>query len=48
MRILLIGATENEKIPQALRRDHILFDHIPLPGAEPLLCPEDCMTSQSC
>ena len=40
MRVLLIGATENEKIPQALRRDHILFDHIPLPGTEPLLCPE--------
>ena len=40
MRVLLIGATENEKIPQALRHDHILFDHIPLPGTEPLLCPE--------
>ena len=40
MRVLLIGATENEKIPQALRHDHILFDHIPLPGTDPLLCPE--------
>lgn len=40
MRVLLIGATENEKIPQALRRDHILFDHIPLPGTEPLIFPE--------
>lgn len=40
MRVLLIGAAENEKISQALRRDHILFDHIPLPGTEPLIFPE--------
>lgn len=40
MRVLLIGEAENDKIPQALRRDHILYDQIPLPGAEPPLFPE--------
>lgn len=33
MRILVLGGTENEKIPQALRRDRMLFDHLPLPAA---------------
>ena len=41
MRIIVLGGTENEKIPQALRRDHILFDHIPLPNTgDEVLCPE--------
>lgn len=42
MRVLVLGSTENEKIPQALRRDHMLFDHIPLPMAgDTIPCPEE-------
>lgn len=40
MRVLLMGETENEKIPQALRRDHMLYDHVALPTTAPLFFPE--------
>lgn len=35
MRVLLLGPTENEKIPQALRREHILCDRIDAAACDP-------------
>lgn len=40
MRVLLLGTMENEKIPQALRKEHILYDHIANPDVEPIVVPE--------
>nr|WP_297178677.1 response regulator transcription factor [uncultured Agathobaculum sp.] len=39
MRILVLGGADNEKIPQALRRDHLLYDHVPQLGDMPRPCP---------
>lgn len=39
MRVLVLGGADNEKIPQALRRDHLLYDHVPLPDDVPRPCP---------
>lgn len=40
MRVLLLGTLENEKIPQALRKEHILYDHIENPETEQIAVPE--------
>ena len=40
MRVLLLGTIENEKIPQSLRKEHILYDHIANPEVDPIIIPE--------
>lgn len=40
MRVLLLGSMDNEKIPLALRKEHILYDHIADPEAEPPVLPD--------
>ena len=40
MRILLLGPADNDKLMQALQKEHMLYDHIPNPVREDISIPE--------